>query len=312
MNVLITGCNGFVGAALIEHMDFIPGLNVFGACRDNNYSARSKKNIIYINDLASFDDQSDILKSIDVIIHTAGKAHVMDKSNIDKQDYFEVNTHLTTELARLGASFGVKRFIFLSSIKVFGDSTSQDFCFKPDSPTIPTDAYGESKLEAERMLKIVAQETGIELVVIRPPIVYGPGVKGNMAMLTKLVKSHLPLPFRAISCNKRSMVSLENLADLIVNCLSNPNAIGQTFLVSDDHDLSTYEIICLLKKHFGSKSMVFSVPKSILYTIGHVTGLVSKVNRLVESSMVDIEQTKSTLNWTPPLSVDEAFEKMVK
>ena len=313
MNILVTGCNGFVGSALVNYLASISDFNVAGVCRDEGYSAGNNVNMIYISDLELLPDQSDILKSTDVIIHTAGKAHVMEKNNSDcEKDYFHVNTHLTIELARMAASYGVKRFIYLSSIKVFGDPVPPVVCFTLRSPTNPTDAYGKSKLEAERELSTVGKETGLEVVVIRPPLVYGQGVKGNMELLNKLVKSNLPLPFRAISANNRSMVSIENLNDLVRNCLSNPDANGQTFLVSDDHDLSTFAIICLLKKYLGSKSIVFSVPEYILHIIGLITGSTGKINRLVESSRVDIEHTKSTLKWNPPLSVEEAFKNMLR
>jgi len=313
MNILVTGCNGFVGSALIDDLDSISDFFVTGVCRDKQYSANSDKKVLYTSDLALLDDQHTILQSTDVLIHTAGKAHVMEKNDSDdEQVYFHVNTHLTIELARMAASYGVKRFIYLSSTKVFGDPVPPAVCFNLVSPTNPTDVYGQSKLQAELELTSIAKETGLEVVIIRPPLVYGQGVKGNMAMLAKLVRSNLPLPFRAISTNRRSMVSLENLIDLVRHCLSNPDAIGQTFLVSDDNDLSTFEIICLFKRYLGSKSIVFSVPKFILYAIGCVTGSTSKINRLVESSVVDIEHTKTTLNWSPPQSVEKAFENMVK
>jgi UDP-glucose 4-epimerase len=313
MNILVTGCNGFVGSALVNYLASMSDFHVAGVCRDEGYSAGCDAKIIYISDLELLDHQSDILQSTDVVIHAAGKAHVMEKNNSnDEKDYFQVNAHLTAELARMAASYGVKRFIYLSSTKVFGDPVPPVACFTSGSPTNPTDVYGESKLQAERKLAAVAKETGLEVVVIRPPLVYGQGVKGNMAMLSKLVRSNLPLPFRAVSANRRSMVSIENLSDLVRNCLSNPDANGQTFLVSDDHDLSTYAIICLFKKYLGSKSIVFSVPESMLHVIGRITGSTSKINRLIESSMVDIQHTKSTLKWSPPQSVEKAFEKMVK
>lgn len=313
MNILVTGCNGFVGSALIEYLDSISDIVVTGVCRDKQYCTISDKKVFHISDLALLDDESTILQSIDVLIHTAGKAHVMEKNNtVDEKSYFHVNTDLTTGLARMAANRGVKRFIYLSSTKVFGDPVPPVVCFNSRSPTNPTDAYGESKLRAELELKSLAKETGLELVIIRPPLIYGKGVKGNMAMLAKLVRSNIPLPFRAISTNRRSMVSIENLIDLVTHCLSNPNAIGQTFLVSDDHDLSTFEIICLFKRYLASKSIVFSLPKYILSAFGRFTGSTNKINRLVESSMVDIEHTKATLNWSPPQSVEKAFEGMVK
>jgi UDP-glucose 4-epimerase len=157
-------------------------------------------------------------------------AHVTEKNDSDDEKfYFHINTHLTVELARMAASRGVKRFIYLSSSKVFGDPVPPVVCFNSGSPTNPTDVYGASKLHAELELTYIAKESGLEVVIIRPPLVHGKGVKGNMAMLAKLVRSNVPFPFRAISTNKRSMVSLENLMDLVRYCLSNPDAIGQTF-----------------------------------------------------------------------------------
>lgn len=313
MNVLVTGCNGFVGSAILNNLESIADVQVTGVCRNRAYSTKFCKNVVYVSDLALLNNQSTILQSIDVLIHTAGKAHVMKKNeSIDARDYFHVNTHLTLQLARLAAESGVKRFIYLSSTKVFGDPVSPFVIFKSGSPCNPNDAYGESKLRAELGLAAIAKETGLEVVIIRPPLIYGQGVKGNMAMLSKLVRSNFPLPFRALSNNRRSMVSIDNLLDLVKHCLSNPNAIGQTFLVSDDHDLSTFQIISLFKKYLGRKSIVFPVSKYILYAIGRVTGSTSKIKRLVESSVVDIEHTKTTLNWRPPQSVEDAFEKMIK
>ena len=217
---------------------------------------------------------------------------------------------MTLRLARLAVENGVKRFIYLSSTKVFGDPASTFICFNSKSPCNPTDVYGESKLQAEHGLAAIAKETGLEIVIIRPPLVYGKGVKGNMAMLSKLVRSNVPLPFRALSTNRRSMVSIDNLLDLLKHCLSNRAAIGQIFLVSDDHDLSTFQIISLLKKYHGSKSLVFPLPKYILNAFGRITGSTSKIKRLVESSIIDIEHTKKTLDWSPPQSVENAFKKM--
>lgn len=311
MNVLVTGCNGFVGSAILNNLENIADVQVTGVCRDRAYTAKSPKKVVYVSDLSLINDQSTILQSTDIIIHTAGKAHVMRKNSIDARDYFNVNTHLTLKLARMAANSGVKRFIYLSSTKVFGDPVSPFFCFNSRSPCNPADAYGESKLQAELGLAVIAKETGLEIAIIRPPLVYGQGVKGNMAMLSKLVRSNFPLPFRALSNNRRSMVSIDNLLDLVKHCLSNPDAIGQTFLVSDDHDLSTFQIISLFKKYYGSKSIVFPVPEYILYSMGRVTGTTSKIKRLVESSIVDIEHTKKTLNWSPPQSVENAFKQMI-
>lgn len=311
MNVLVTGCSGFVGSTLLNNLESIADVNVTGVCRDRAYSSRSHKNVVNVSDLALLNEQSNILQSTDIIIHTAGKAHIIkNNDSINAQDYFYVNTQLTLRLARLAVENGVKRFIYLSSTKVFGDPASTFICFNSKSPCNPTDVYGESKLQAEHGLAAIAKETGLEIVIIRPPLVYGKGVKGNMAMLSKLVRSNVPLPFRALSTNRRSMVSIDNLLDLLKHCLSNRAAIGQIFLVSDDHDLSTFQIISLLKKYHGSKSLVFPLPKYILNAFGRITGSTSKIKRLVESSIIDIEHTKKTLDWSPPQSVENAFKKM--
>ena len=227
MNILVTGCNGFVGSALIDYLVSISDVVVTGVCWNKQYSANSDKKVFYISDLALLDEQHTILQSTEVLIHTAGKAHVMEKNDSDdEQVYFHVNTHLTVELAKMVAGCTVKRFIYLSSTKVFGDPVPPVVCFNSGSPTNRTDVYGESKLQAELELTSIAKETGLAVVTIRPPLLYGQGVKGNMVMLSKLARSNLPLPFRAISANRRSMVSLENLIDLVRHRLSNPDAIG--------------------------------------------------------------------------------------
>jgi UDP-glucose 4-epimerase len=313
MNILITGCNGFVGSALMNYLSNLSNLNVTGLSRDKDYISESSSRVLYINDLETFDKQSSILNSTDVFIHTAGKAHAMDKKGSDNsKDYFSINTDLTTELAKKAASCGVKKFIYLSSTKVFGNPEPPFVCFNAETPTKPEDPYGKSKLKAELNLMEVSKDTGLDVVIIRPPIIYGPGVKGNMRMLLKLVNSNFPLPFRSISENKRSMISLDNLVHFIYHCIINHSASGQKFLVSDDHDLSTYEIIALFKKNLGSKTLIFTLPKNILYLIGCITGTRNEIRRLVETSTVDIEHTKETLKWRPQQSVEQAFEKMIK
>ena len=313
MNITVIGCNGFIGSAFLDYLGGFLDVNVVGVCRDEHYTSRHGSRIIYTTSLDALEDQSDILRSTDVLIYTAGKAHAMDKKGSDnEQDYFLINTNMTLELAKRAAKSGVKRFIYLSSTKVFGEPKPPFNSFNVESPTNPSDPYGASKLKAELGLMELSDAVGLEVVIIRPPLVYGPRVKGNMRMLSKLVDSNLPLPFRSISTNKRSMVSIDNLIDLIWNCTTNPSAIGQTFLVSDDQDLSTFEIITLFKKYLKSKTVVFTVPIQLLYLLGYATGSISKIRRLVESSVVNIEHTKTTLNWSPPQSVEKAFENMVK
>ena len=312
MNITVIGCNGFIGSALLDYLGDDAELNVAGVCRDKQHKSRPGNKIVYTSNLNALDDQSDILRSTDVVIYAAGKAHASNReARVSQKDYFHVNTHMTLEVARHAANAGVRRFIYLSSTKVFGQPTKPFHSFNHKSATCPEDAYGASKLKAEIGLMELSKAVGLEVVIIRPPLVYGPQVKGNMLMLSKLVQSNLPLPFGSITSNRRSMVSIDNLVDLVYNCITNTYASGQTFLVSDDRDLSTYEIINLLKKYLRSRSIVFRTPILLLYFLGYATGSISVVRRLVESSVVDIEHTKTVLNWKPPQSVEHAFEKMM-
>lgn len=312
MKILVTGANGFVGTALLEHFGSLPGIDVTGVSRSIVAAVPKNASIEYVDSLDDFDQLSKLLNPADVVIHAAGKAHVMKKqSKEDLEEYDRVNSELTFRLARSAATCGVKRFIYLSSIKVNGESTKPGTAYRSDSIPHPVDAYGKSKLSAEKKLLEVAEETGLEVVIIRPPLVYGPGVKGNMEMLTKLVRSGFPLPFRSIQTNKRSMVSLDNLLDLLKNCLVNPAAPGEIFLVSDDHDLSTFEVVSLLKKYTGSRSLLLPFPRNVFHLLSTKIDAFGKVGRLIESLEVDITHTKRTLGWSPPKSVEECFEKMV-
>ena len=313
MNILITGCDGFVGSSLLKLLGDIPNFNLTGICRDKFFTASAKVKILYLSNLLDLSEHSELLQITDVIIHTAGKAHVLKKHSInDEKEYLYVNAFLTKELAKIAASFGVSKFIYLSSTKVFGNPTSHNNFFNELSPLKPNDIYGKSKYIAEKELFKVSKKTGLGVVVIRPPLIYGDGVKGNMKLLSSLIRRNLPLPFGAISRNSRSMVSIENLADLIRLAIVSPNATGGIFLVSDDHDLSTLEIIQLLIKHHHSKSKVFFVPLFILSFLGFITGKNRSIDSLVQSFKVDITYTKKFLGWSPVQSVDEAFKKMAK
>ena len=312
MNILITGCNGFVGSMLLKLLGGKPNFNVTGICRDKLFTAGSEVKILHLSNLIHLSQHSELLQTTDVIIHTAGKAHVLKKhSKSDEEEYLYVNTFLTKKLAEIASDFGVRKFIYLSSTKVFGNPTTENNFFNERSSAKPSDIYGESKYRAEKELFKVSNKTGIGIVIIRPPLVYGNGVKGNMELLSKLIRRNLPLPLGAISKNSRSMVSIENLADLITLTIVNSDATGGVFLVSDDHDLSTLEIIRLLIKHHQSKSKVFFVPIFILSLLGFITGKNRSIDRLVQSFKVDISHTKSALGWSAVQSVDEAFEKMV-
>ena len=249
------------------------------------------------------------LISQDVIIHTAARAHIMKDSVADPlTEYRKVNVDGTLNLARQSAIAGVKRFIFVSSIKVNGEQTAPGQPFQPNDEAKPIDPYGISKWEAERGLQKIAKETGMEVVIIRPPLVYGPGVKGNFANLIKLVRKGLPLPLGAIH-NRRSMIALDNLVDLIITCIDHPNAASQVFLASDGQDLSTTQLLQGLAQAMGNPSRLLLMPGALLSLAASVLGKKAVADRLLSSLQVDISKTRDLLSWTPPISVDEGLRR---
>ena len=253
------------------------------------------------------DEMARILDNKDIVVHAAARAHVMNdtvKNPLD--EYRRFNTLATLNLATQAAIAGVKRFIFVSSIKVLGEKTERGCSFKADDPFNPKDPYSVSKMEAEIGLKLVGEAYGMEIVIIRPPLIYGAGVKGNFRSLIRLVKIGVPIPLAAIQ-NKRSLVSVNNLVDLIANCLSNENARNQTFLVSDDDDMSTPVLFAKLAEAGGYKSSVFSFPPGLLSYCFQIIGKSGIYDRLTNSMQVDISHTKACLGWKPPLEVEEAL-----
>jgi UDP-glucose 4-epimerase len=253
------------------------------------------------------------LQHVDTLIHLAARVHIMDDTTSDPLSEFRaINTAGSLNLARVAAKAGVKRFIFLSSIKVNGESTSNRAPFSAFDKRSPEDAYGVSKSEAEEQLFALGLETGMEVVIIRPPLVYGEGVKANFASLMKLAGKGFPLPFRSISHNKRSLVSVYNLVDLITVCIDHPLAANQVFLVSDDNDLSTSQIVALMAKVQGKFNLSALFPIWCFKLLGKVFKKDAVVDRLVGSLQLDIEHTKNTLDWVPPYTVEHGFKLAAK
>lgn len=306
INLLVTGYTGFVGVNFLK---------LIGA----NYSVRllgrtdSTSGKFYRGNIDSTSNYCKPLQGTDVIVHCAAKVHVMSGTCENSLTaYRAVNTEGTLNLARQAAEAGVKRFIYVSSIKVNGESTSGQAPFKAfDSPN-PQDPYGHSKAEAEQQLLDLGNKTGMEIVIIRPPLVYGEGVKANFASLMRLVGKGVPLPFRMINSNKRSLVSVYNLVDLIKVCIEHPKAASQIFLVSDDDDLSTSEMITLMAKVQGKTNLALPIPELCFKVVGKLAGKQDVVDRLVGSLQVDISHTKKTLGWKPPYSVEYGFFCSIK
>ena len=309
MNILITGATGFVGRQLIEMLSSHSQFSLVAAIRRKNNTLSNKIKKVAIDDLGPNNSWSEALDNIDVIIHTAARVHVMNDDVKDPLlEFRKINVEGTLNLARQAAKAGVKRFVFLSSIKVNGESTNLNQPFtEADSPA-PVDPYGISKFETEIGLYKLAEETEMEVVCIRPTLVYGPGVKANFFSMMKWLYRGVPLPFGLIH-NKRSLVALDNLVDLIVTCVEHPAAANETFLVSDDDDLSTTELLNRVANVMGKKSRLLPVNQKIIEFGLRLIGKKDLSQRLSGSLQVDISKAKRLLNWTPPVSVDEGLRK---
>jgi UDP-glucose 4-epimerase len=308
MNILITGCSGFLGQGLIKELK----AHQISALGRKRFESKYIMNH-YGGNLDAHSNYEDALMNKELVIHCAARVHIMDdKSSNALEEYREVNTAGTINLATQAAQAGVKRFIFISSIKVNGESTAIDKPFTSKDMRQPQDPYGVSKSEAEVQLLQLAKDTGLEVVIIRPTLIYGPGVKANFASLLNLVSKGLPLPFGCITTNKRSLVSVTNLVDLIVTCIDHPKASNQVFLVSDDHDISTALMVKEMSKALEKPNRSLPIPLWCYHLAGKVLNKQDVVDRLLGSLQVDISHTKETLNWTPPQSLESGFRETAK
>tara|TARA_R110001606_G_scaffold327360_1_gene474275 strand:- start:122 stop:1063 length:942 start_codon:yes stop_codon:yes gene_type:complete len=304
--IALTGYSGFIGQEFLNRSSRKNKLLLVGR-KD------FKKEYEFVEfSLDSTQSTNELVESfcrVRVVIHLAARVHIMNESSTDPlADFRLVNTEGTLNIARHAAKAGVKRFIFLSSIKVNGESTSYRSPFTAFDDRLPEDPYGISKSEAEEQLLALGKETDMEIVIIRPPLVYGEGVKANFASLMKFVGKGFPLPFRAINRNKRSLVSVYNLVDLIKACIDHPKAANQVFLVSDDNDLSTAQMVALMANVQGKANLSIPVPVWCFKIVGKIFKKEAVFDRLVGSLQLDIEHTKNTLDWTPPYSVEHGFK----
>ena len=248
-----------------------------------------------------------------MVIHCAARVHVMNDTGAEAaQLYQQANTQGTRALATQAAELGVKRFIFISSIKVNGESTQAGRPFTADSLPNPTDPYGQSKLDAEKALAQVCQNSDMDFVVIRPPLMYGPGVKANFQSLIRWVNRGIPLPLGAATRNRRSLLALGNLNDLIHTCLTHPAAHNQTFLASDGEDLSTAELIRKIGDALGKPARLVTIPETIIKWASMISGKAGVYERLFGSLQIDISKNRKLLGWQPPVSVDAGLADTVR
>ncbi len=309
-NILVTGATGLVGQALLGQLLDGRAYMVTAALRAASGFDRCAACVV--GDITNVTDWSIALTNQQVVIHAAARAHVMKDDATDPlAEYCRVNVDGTLNLARQAAATGVKRFIFISSIKVNGEQTPLGQPFTPDDTPSPEDAYGISKWKAEQKLQQLASETGIELVIIRPPLVYGPGVKGNFTSMNKMVAKGIPLPLGAIN-NQRSLVAVDNLVDLIITCIDHPAATNQVFLAADGQDLSTSELLFGVAQAMGKPSRLIPVPSSLLMLAATLLGKKAVAQRLLGSLQVDISKARNVLGWEPPVSVEEGLRRCFK
>jgi len=312
MKVLVTGATGFVGGELIRQLE-AKALDIVGC-------VRSASSILpvgverFVDDLTKADiNWSLVLDSVDVVIHTAARAHIMNDEVFDPlSEYRKVNCDATLRLARAAAESGVKRFVFVSSVKVNGEMSGLSRPFSPDDNFIPVDPYGLSKHEAEKGLLQIAEETAMDVVIIRPPLVYGPGVRANFASMMKWMEKGIPLPFATIH-NKRSLVALDNLVDFIALCADrekSPKAANEVFLISDNEDVSTTQLLRKVARAFGKRSWLIPIPVSWMTFAAKLLGKEDVAVRLFSSLQVDSSKARDLLGWKPVVTMDEQLKKI--
>ena len=307
MKLLVTGASGFVGRALCQHLTSI-GHEVRPAVRKP--SAVPGERVLPADDAPAWQQA---LSGCESVLHLAGRAHVMHEHASDPlQAFREANVQATLTLAQRAAQAGVRRFVFVSSIKVNGESTAPGACFRAEDIPQPCDPYAVSKWEAEQGLQRIAQASGMALVIVRPPLVYGPDVKGNFAQMLRWVSKAVPLPLGAVH-NQRSMIALDNLIHFLALCAvpaQSPQAAGRVFLVSDGAPVSTPDLLHKIAGAYGRSIWLPPVPPALLRLFASALGKSEAIDRLLGSLVIDDQPARQLLGWQPPVSMDEQLQRM--
>lgn len=306
---LVTGANGFIGRHLVAVLAR-RGFVVKQAVRRNEAVPHPDGEILAVGDIGPDTDWDAALDRVDVVVHLAARVHCLNERAMDPANKYMITNVLGAErLARRAAAKGVRRLVYLSSIGANGKQNVSGV-FTEQDPLSPHDAYSSSKWEAEKILRIVAQQTGLETVILRPPLVYGPGNPGNFLRLLKLVASGWPLPLQEVN-ERRSFVYVGNLVDAIIRCAIHPDATGQTYLVRDGEDISISELVHRLTDLMGKPSRLFSFPPSVLRWMGRVIGKSADIDRLLNSLVVDDSKIRTTLGWQPPYTLADGLRETV-
>lgn len=311
INILVTGASGFVGHFLCERL-LAQGFNVRGSLLPSETVSSLVDGVepVTVEPLGADTRWCHALAGVDTIIHLAARVHIMDDPSADPLTEFRrVNVDGTAQLAREAAMAGVRRLVFVSSIKVNGEES--DTRYSPDSHPNPSDSYGVSKWEAEQALRKIEIETGLEVVIVRPTLVYGPGVKANFLKMMKIINRGIPLPFASIK-NKRSLIYVGNLVDALTTCAAHPAAAGHTYMVSDGEDVSTPELITLTAKALGVPARLLPFPLWLMLFTGKLSGKSGAVTRLTRSLTVDNSTIRDEIGWTPPFTIEQGLENTAK
>ncbi|MFM2641243.1 SDR family oxidoreductase [Vibrio chagasii] len=308
MKLLVTGSTGFVGARVVELAE-ARDWEVVSVVRQ---SSRTQPNYFLVSSIGAETDWFDAFEGVDCVVHCAARVHQMNESEQDAlASYRDINTLGTLNLAKQAAEAGVKRFVFVSSIKVNGEFTEPDSPFLPNLDNIPKDPYGLSKYQAEVELTKLSKETGLEVVIVRPPLVYGPGVKANFMSMMRMVEKGIPLPFGAIN-NKRSLVYIDNLSSLILTCCEHPSAPGHTFLASDNQDVSTRQLIRAIALSMCKSPRLLPIPMPWIKLGASVLRKQHVAQRVCGNLQLETRHTKEILGWTPPVTFKDGISKTVE
>lgn len=311
--VLLTGATGFIGGQLVKRLLQDTEVSLRIVLRAAGEQFRDPRMTVFSPvDLSINSDWSVMLQGCDVVIHSAARAHIMKETAKDPlSEYRKINTEATLNLAGQAAQQGVKRFIFISTIGVNGNTTTRSQVFSADDLPNPSNPYAISKYEAERGLQRIAKESNMEIVIIRPPLVYGPSAKGNFHRLIHWLKKGIPLPLGAIN-NKRSFVSIDNLLSLILTCIEHPAAANQIFLVSDGEDISTTVLLKKMSQIMKQPARLLPIPQSMLSLVANLLGRKDDLQRLCGSLQIDITKTREVLGWKPEVSMEETLRLIVE